>query len=87
MGNLGRNGTPAEPDAGTAELLEAASVPEYSLVQDYTAGPGGLSLNCCLAPGEVAFFEITPRASGYGRSRIDDAEFRIWDKAMGDRSK
>ena len=40
-----------------------------------------------LAPGEVAFFEITPRASGYGRSRIDDAEFRIWDKAMGDRSK
>ena len=31
--------------------------------------------------------EITPRASGYGRSRIDDAEFRIWDKAMGDRSK
>ena len=69
------------------KLLEAASVPEYSLVQDYTAGPGGLSLNCCLAPGEVAFFEITPRASGYGRSRIDDAEFRIWDKAMGDRSK
>lgn len=87
MGNLGRDGTPLNLTPVQQKLLEAASVPEYSLVQDYTAGPGGLSLNCCLAPGEVAFFEITPRASGYGRSRIDDAEFRIWDKAMGDRSK
>jgi len=79
-------GSPLNPTLTQLELLKQQSEPAYT----YTAlkvkkGIPDITFN--LNPGEVQYIEITLPAQSVNTRFVNAAEFEIWNKAMGEKSK
>ena len=79
-------GSPLNPTLTQLELLKQQSEPAYS----YTAlkvkkGIPDVTFN--LKPGEVQYMEITLPSQSVNTRFVNAAEFEVWNKAMGEKSK
>ncbi len=79
-------GSPLNPTLTQLELLKQQSEPAYSFsALKVRIGIPEVTFN--LNPGEVQYIEITLPSPSVNTRFVNAAEFEIWNKAMGEKSK
>jgi hypothetical protein len=79
-------GRPVNLTPAQLELLRQHSEPAFSFTRSL-AKKGLHNLSFDLKPGEVQYFEISIPSDSATTRFLNAEEFKIWDKAMGERSK
>ena len=79
-------GAPQNPTNFQLELLKAHSIPYFN-IEKLTQTDGKISLNFTLAPGEVKYIEISPKGSVAVKRGIDEAEAKLLEEQLGQKSK
>jgi len=79
-------GRPLNPTTAQMELLKQHSEMSYSFSK-LTVKNETSSLSFELNPGEVKYFEISELGTSVNTRFVNAEEFKVWDKAMGDKSK
>jgi beta-xylosidase len=79
-------GRPLNPTTAQMELLKQHSEMSYSFSK-LTVKNETFSLSFELKPGEVKYFEISKPGTSVNTRFVNAEEFKVWDKAMGEKSK
>lgn len=79
-------GRPLNPTSAQLELLKQHSEPAYSFSKLTVKNEIG-SLSFKLKPGEVRYYEISVPGQSVNTRFVNAEEFKVWDKAMGEKSK